>query len=74
MFLGSNDDVARPALCEPVTKAAPPNSLRLVTYPNAYHAFDIRSLPKRAEYPFGTLGYNAEAAADSWRMIRELLK
>jgi hypothetical protein len=34
--------------------------LRTVLYPNARHAFDVRSLPERAE--FGRIGYNADAA------------
>ena len=74
MFLGSDDNVARPALCEPVAQGVPPNSLTLMVYPNAYHAFDVRSLPQRAEYPFGTLGYNAGAAADSWAKVGDFLK
>lgn len=74
MFLGADDDVARPARCDAAAKGAPPNSLRVIVYPNAYHAFDARGLPPRAEYPFGTLGYNAEAAAASWRITLDLLK
>lgn len=74
MFLGADDDVARPAVCEAVIQGTPHNGLRVVTYSNAYHAFDVRSLPQRAAYPFGTLGYNAEAAEDSWGAVREFLK
>jgi dienelactone hydrolase len=74
MFFGADDDVARPALCAAVIKGAPQNGSRVVTYPNAYHAFDVSSLPQRAQYPFGILGYNAQAADDSWRTIRDFLR
>jgi dienelactone hydrolase len=75
MLLGANDDVARPAQCEPVARQqVPSGSLRVISYPQAYHSFDVRSLPERAEYPFGTLGYNAEAAAGSWGAVVDFLK
>ena len=73
MFMGEADDVARPAFCDPVVKGAPPSGFRAIRYPNAHHAFDQRSLPERARYPFGTLGYNAEAARDSWATALDLL-
>jgi dienelactone hydrolase len=74
MLLGEIDDVARPALCDALAKQAPPDRLRVVVYSNARHAFDVRGLPERAEYPFGTLGYNAEAAAASWAAVLDFLK
>ena len=64
--------LALPALCDAVTKAAPANSLRAILYPNARHAFDVRSLPERAE--FGRLGYNAAAAQASWETVLEFLR
>jgi len=66
MLLGGSDDVAPAALCDPVIRGAPPGSLRAVTYPTARHAFDVRSLPARVQYPFGTLGYDAAAARAAW--------
>jgi len=66
MHLGAIDEVALPALCNAVVKGAPPNTLRAVTYPNARHGFDLRSLPERTQYQFGTIGYNADAAQASW--------
>jgi dienelactone hydrolase len=72
MLMGAIDEVARPALCDPVIKRAPPNSLRTVLYPNARHAFDVRSLPERAE--FGRIGYNAEAAQASWTAVLDFLR
>jgi dienelactone hydrolase len=74
MLLGAIDDVARPATCDPVVKGAPPNSLRTILYPDARHAFDVRSLPERDEQPFGTIGYNAEAANASWAAVLDFLK
>jgi dienelactone hydrolase len=46
----------------------------VVVYSNARHAFDVRGLPERAEYPFGTLGYKADAAAASWAAVLDFLK
>src|SRR4029077_20671806 len=69
MLMGAIDDVARPALCDTVVTGAPPSTLRTNLYPNARHSFDMRSLPERAEYPFGTIGYNAEAAVASWATV-----
>jgi dienelactone hydrolase len=74
MLMGAIDDVARPALCDTVVKEAPLNRIRTIVYPNARHSFDMRSLPDRAEYPFGTLGYNAEAATASWVTVLDFLR
>jgi hypothetical protein len=49
MYLGAIDEVAPPALCDGIVKGAPPDRLRAITYPNARHAFDLRSLPERAQ-------------------------
>jgi dienelactone hydrolase len=57
-----------------VVKGVPPNTLRSILYPDALHSFDVRSLPERAKYPFGTLGYNAEAAGASWATVLDFLK
>ena len=72
MLMGAIDEVARPALCDAVIKGAPPNSLRTALYPNARHAFDVRSLPERGE--FGRIGYNAEAAQASWTAVLDFLR
>jgi dienelactone hydrolase len=74
MLLGASDEVARPAVCDPVVDGAPPNTLRAVSYPNALHAFDMRGLPERTKYPFGTIGYNAEAANASWATVLDFLR
>ena len=74
LLMGTIDDVARPALCDTVVKGAPPNNVRTILYPNARHAFDVRSLPARDEQPFGTIGYNAEAATASWASLLDFLR
>jgi dienelactone hydrolase len=71
---GGADDVARPALCDPVVTRAPPDTVRSIVYPGAYHGFDVRGLPARAEYPFGVVGYDAEAAAASWSAVLDFLR
>jgi dienelactone hydrolase len=72
MLMGAIDEVARPALCDAVIKGAPSDTVRTVLYPNARHAFDVRSLPERAE--FGRIGYNAQAAQASWTAALEFLQ
>jgi dienelactone hydrolase len=57
-----------------IDEVAPPDRLRAITYPNARHAFDLRSLPERTQYQFGTIGYNAEAAQASWATTVAFLK
>ena len=74
IFMGVLDDVAHPAWCDSVLKGAPQNSVRTILYPNARHAFDVRSLPERDEQPFGTIGYNAEAASASWVAVFDFLR
>ena len=73
LLTGGKDNVARPALCDPVVRAAPPGSVRAVQYADAYHGFDSRGLPARTDYPFGAAGYNAAAAAASWAAVRNFL-
>jgi dienelactone hydrolase len=74
MLMGASDDVARPAVCDPVVEGTPPSALRAISYPNALHAFDVRGLPERTKYPFGTIGYNAEAANASWATVLAFLR
>jgi dienelactone hydrolase len=74
MLVGAIDDVAPASLCDAVVKGAAPGGVRMIAYPNARHAFDSRGLPERAEYPFGTLGYNADAAKGSWQAVLEFLR
>jgi dienelactone hydrolase len=72
MLLGAIDQVALPALCDPVAKGVPASTLRTIVYPDARHGFDMRNLPERTE--FGRLGYNPEAARASWTTVLDFLR
>jgi dienelactone hydrolase len=74
MHMGAIDEVAPAALCDAAVRGAPPNTVRVITYPNARHAFDLHSLPERIQYQFGTIGYNAEAAQASWATTVDFLE
>ena len=74
MLLGQVDDIAFPALCDAVAKGMPSDKLRVITYPNARHGFDMRGLPERADLPSGSPSYNDEAAAASWSVVLDFLK
>jgi dienelactone hydrolase len=73
-LLGGADTVAPPALCEEPFKSVPAGSLRAITYPEAYHGFDVRSLPEKTTYAFGTIGYKKEAGDAAWKEIAAFLK
>jgi dienelactone hydrolase len=60
--------------CAPILSAVPPSSLRVITYPEARHAFDVRSLPEPMQYRSGVIGYNAVAAATSWKTVLDFLR
>jgi dienelactone hydrolase len=72
MLLGAMDDIAPPALCNPVSKGVPAETLRVIAYPDARHGFDMRGFPKDARA--GGPAYNAEAAEASWKVVTEFLK
>jgi dienelactone hydrolase len=72
MLLGEKDDVAYPALCDPVVKNMPADRFRVITYPNARHGFDMRGLPEHNPSP-GTPAYNADAAKASWAAVVNFL-
>jgi dienelactone hydrolase len=74
MLLGGIDDVAPPALCTAVAKGVAPEKLRMITYANARHGFDMRGFPEHADRPSGTPEYNAEAAKASWEAVIDFLK
>jgi dienelactone hydrolase len=74
MLLGAIDDVARPAVCDAAMRGVSPDRLRTITYPNARHGFDVRGLPEHEELPFGSVGYNADAAKESWAAVVEFLR
>ena len=66
ILLGAMDDIAYPALCEAVVKGMSPDKLRVITYPNARHGFDMRGLPERSDHLAGAPAYNPDAAKASW--------
>jgi dienelactone hydrolase len=72
MLLGAADDIASPALCNAVAKGAPAEKLKVITYPNARHGFDMRGLPETQVT--GAPAYNQEAAIASWAAALEFLK
>jgi dienelactone hydrolase len=74
MLLGQIDDIALPALCDAVAKGMPSDKLRVITYPNARHGFDMRGLPESADLPSGSPSYNAEAANASWLTVLSFLR
>ncbi len=74
VLFGDQDTVAPPALCDSTVKGAPAGSLRVITYPNSYHAFDARGLPAKTTYAFGTIGYNEAAGKAAWSEIAAFLK
>lgn len=74
MHLGAIDEVAPAAVCEALARGVPANALKVIVYPNARHAFDVRSLPARTQYQFGTIGYDADAARASWAATVSFLR
>ncbi len=69
ILLGAMDDIAYPVLCETVVKGMSPDKLRVITYPNARHGFDMPGLPDRSDHVAGTPAYNPDAAKASWSEV-----
>lgn len=74
LLLGGQDTVAPPAQCAKVTTMLPAGAARSFTYASAYHGFDQRGLPPKAQYAFGTVGYSAEADKAAWSEAKAFLK
>ena len=75
MLLAGDDDVAPAKACQDAVGAnAKPETVRIVVYPGAYHAFDVSELPPRMKYGFGTIGYQPQAAAAAWAETERFLK
>ena len=74
MLLGEKDDIAFPKLCSPVATGMAPDRLRIITYANARHGFDLRGLPERANSPSGSSGHNAEADKAAWSTVLDFLR
>lgn len=73
MLLGGKDDVAYPALCQPVVDGVPSDRLRVITYPEARHGFDVEGSLERADQRPGAPVYDAEAAKASWTAAMDFL-
>jgi dienelactone hydrolase len=75
MLLAGDDDVAPAKACQDAVRAnAKPETVRIVVYPGAHHAFDVSELPPRMKYGFGTIGYQPQAAAAAWAETERFLK
>ena len=75
MLVAGDDDVAPAKVCQDVVGAnAKPETVRIVVYPGAHHAFDVIELPARMKYGFGTIGYQPQAAAAAWAETERFLK
>jgi dienelactone hydrolase len=59
MLLAGEDDVAPGKRCqEAVQRSAVAETVKIVVYPEAQHAFDVSELPPKMQYPAGTIGYH----------------
>ena len=71
---GGSDTVAPPYLCQAALKSKPGNqSVKIIVYPDAQHAFDSAELPPKLQYAYGTIGYNPKAAAAAWAEVLRFL-
>jgi dienelactone hydrolase len=75
MLLGGDDDMTPATLCqEAVRRLTVPDSVKVVVYPGAFHAFDVPQLPAKMRYGFGTIGYRPEAAAAAQKEVDRFLR
>ena len=72
---GNADNVAPQRLCKSTLEASAARGadIKIVDYPGAQHGFDNAALPPKMEYPFGTLGYHPQAAAEAWEEVTRFL-
>ena len=83
VLIGAKDDVSSPSACRQMVDGAHGRSAltRIVVYPTAYHDFDRANLPVQAIGPNpdaadpekGHVGTDAEARADSQKLVAEWL-
>jgi len=75
MLLGGGDDIAIPSVCEELVDSAPiKQHITVELYPGARHGFDIQDAPPILASGGGrTIGYQQEAAEESWQAILEFL-
>jgi dienelactone hydrolase len=73
MLLAGADDGGE--ACEELAQnSSPRNTVKIVLYSGAYQGFDVSELPAKLTYRFGTLGYDARAAAAAHQEIERFLK
>jgi dienelactone hydrolase len=75
MLLGGDDQVAPSEACQAAgQRSAAPDTVKIVTYHGALHAFDVAEIPAESRGPAGPMGYNAQAAAAAWEQVQQFLK
>jgi dienelactone hydrolase len=75
VLFGEADNVVSLDVCNRIFASLPDAaSVRLRTYPDAFHGFDMAHLPPKTEYRFGTLGYNESAAKSAWSELEQFLR
>jgi len=74
MLLGQLDDIAFPSLCDAVAEGVPPAKLRVITYQNTRHGFDMRGWTARSDFPSGSRSYNADADKAAWSAVLDFLQ
>jgi dienelactone hydrolase len=57
-----------------VQRSATPDTVKIVTYHGALHAFDVAEIPAESRGPAGPMGYNAQAAGAAWEQVQRFLK
>jgi dienelactone hydrolase len=75
LLLGGDDQVAPSEACRAaVQRSATPDTVKIVTYHGALHAFDVAEIPAESRGPAGPMGYNAQAAGAAWEQVQRFLK
>jgi dienelactone hydrolase len=75
MLLAGGDEMTPGDVCEDVAKVSgAPNSIKIVLYSGAQHAFDVSELPSKMTYQFGTIGHDPKAAAAAQQEVERFLK
>ena len=74
MLLAGDDQLTPSEACRAaVQKSATPETVKIVTYHGALHAFDVVEIPAESRGPAGPMGYNAQAADAAWTEVQRFL-